>query len=78
MTRPERCAEFGLARRQLAKILREGSMCSVCTHREPNNPLRLDVCQSFGRSYPLCTRTPGLQFDPDHQRLQGANDAPSQ
>ncbi|UGB46976.1 hypothetical protein LQ772_06710 [Frateuria edaphi] len=71
LTRPEQATERALAMRQMARILREGSMCSVCIHRQQPNPLKVDVCQTFGRSYPLCEKSPGKKFDPDHAALKG-------
>lgn len=78
LTRPERAAEIGIARRKLAKILREGTMCSYCLHRDPQPIFGRSVCQTFGRAYPLCTSTPGRQFDPDHETLKGVIHAPSE
>ncbi len=69
-TRPEMSTERGIARRQLAKILREGRVCEFCTHRDPQTVFGRTVCQKFGRSYPLCAHTPGLQFEPDHEKLR--------
>jgi hypothetical protein len=66
-TRPERATEIKLARRQLAKIHRDP--CAYCTHRE--EAFGKSICPTFGRSFPLCTKTPGLQFDIDHAKLQG-------
>lgn len=75
---PERSTERALARRLMGKILREGSMCSVCLNREPNNPLKYDVCKQFGRAYPLCRADDGgPTFEPDYQRLEGVTHAPS-
>lgn len=71
-TRPELSTERGIAKRELAKILREGRVCEFCTHRDPQTVFGRTVCQKFGRSFPLCSSTPGLQFDPDHDRLKGA------
>lgn len=71
LTRPERATERDIARRKLAKILREGAMCAYCRNRDPQTIFGRSVCQTFGRAYPLCSSTPGLQFDPDHERLKG-------
>lgn len=66
-TRPERSAEFRLARRQLAKVARDP--CAYCTHRE--TAFGKSFCPTLGRIWPRCMNTPGLQFDPDHERLKG-------
>lgn len=41
------------------------------TKPEPlHDKVKCADCQKFGRSFPLCSSTPGLQFDPDHDRLR--------
>jgi hypothetical protein len=69
-TRPERSAEFAIARRHLAKVYRDP--CGHCTHRE--TILGHSICPTFGRTFPRCLNTPGLQFDPDHETLRGNDD----
>lgn len=66
-TRPERATEIKLARRQLAKIHRDP--CAYCTHRE--EAFGKAACPTFGRIWPRCMTTPGLAFEPDHEKLQG-------
>ena len=78
LTRPERATERQLARREMARILREGSMCSACVHRQQPNPLKVDVCQTFGRAYPLCEHSPGKKFEPDHALLKGESPCTSE
>ena len=55
-SRPERSAEFAIARRHLAEVYRDP--CAHCKHREM--VFGKAICPTFGRSFPLCTRTPGL------------------
>jgi hypothetical protein len=43
--------------------------CAHCLHRE--TVFGKAICPTFGRTFPLCTKTPGLQFDPDHGTLKG-------
>lgn len=66
-TRPERSTEFGLARRHVAKVMRDP--CAYCRHRE--QAFGKSFCPTLGRIWPRCMNTPGLQFDPDHEKLQG-------
>lgn len=66
-TRPERAAEFAIARRHLAKVYADP--CGHCVHREM--VFGNATCPTFGRSFSLCTRTPGLQFEIDHATLIG-------
>lgn len=65
LTRPERSAEFAIARRHLAEVYRDP--CAHCMHRE--EILDRSICPTFGRTFPRCISTPGLQFDPDHSTL---------
>jgi len=67
-TRPERSAEFAIARRHLAEVYRDP--CAHCTHREV--VLGKAICPTFGRTFPRCTSAPGLQFEPDHSTLRGS------
>ena len=66
-TRPERSAEFAIARRHLADVYRDP--CAHCLHRQ----VAFDkaTCPTFGRTFPRCTSTPGLQFEIDHSTLRG-------
>jgi len=68
-TRPERAAEFAIARRHLAEVYRDP--CAHCQHRE----MAFDkaICPTFGRTFPRCTSAPGLQFEPDHDTLRFGN-----
>jgi len=66
-SRPERATEIGLARRQLAKVAADP--CHFCLHRE--NAFGKSICPTLGRIWPRCMSTPGLQFDPDYERLKG-------
>lgn len=66
-SRPERSAEFAIARRHLAEVYRDP--CAHCTHREV--VLGKAICPTFGRTFPRCLSTPGLQFDLDHSTLRG-------
>lgn len=66
-SRPERAAEFAIARRHLAKVYADP--CGHCMHRE--TAFGKAICPTFGRTFPLCTKTPGLQFDVDHETLRG-------
>lgn len=67
-TRPERATEFGLARRQVAKVTAAGG-CAYCLHAV--HGWGRSACDTNGRTFPRCLHTPGTQFEPDHQRLQG-------
>jgi hypothetical protein len=68
LTRPERCAEFGIARRQLAAIYRAGG-CGVCIHAV--HGWGRSACDTPGRVFPRCMGTPGPQFELDQERLKG-------
>lgn len=65
-SRPERAAEFSICRRHLAKVLADP--CAHCVHREVI--FGKAVCPTFGRTFPLCTKTPGLSFEIDHETLK--------
>jgi hypothetical protein len=66
-SRPERSAELAIARRHLAEVYRDP--CAHCANREM--AFGKAICPTFGRSFPLCTRTPGLQLEIDHSTLRG-------
>jgi hypothetical protein len=70
-TGPERYVEFAIARRHVSRLLREGKVCNHCLHRDPEQLFGRHPCKQAGRSYPLCTKTPGLQFEIDHETLRG-------
>lgn len=70
-SRPERSAEFAIARRHLSRMLREGTVCNHCVHRDPASLFGKHPCEQSGRSFPLCTKTSGPQFEPDHSTLRG-------
>lgn len=65
LTRPERATEVNLARRHLAKVYRDP--CGHCLHSD--KAFGISICPRAGRTFPRCLSTPGLQFDPDHQKL---------
>lgn len=63
LTRPERYAEIGKARRTLAQVMRRGG-CAMCLHRVSG--WGLVACSRQGRTFPLCMkdrRTPGFELD---------------
>ncbi len=66
-TRPELSTGRGLARRQIAKVAAAGG-CAYCTHRVSG--WGRHACESTGRTFPLCLKTPGTSFDPDHDKLR--------
>lgn len=72
-TTPELSAERDLARRQRAKVTAAGG-CKFCLNRvEGWNRI---ACDQPHRTFPRCISTPGLGFEPDHQKLQGECHAP--
>lgn len=64
-TRPERFAELANARRVRAEVYADP--CAHCIHRE--TAFDKATCPTFGRTFPRCLSTPGLQFDLDHATL---------
>ena len=68
LTLPERSAERAMARRQVARIYRKGG-CHFCTHRVEG--WGKSACSTTGRTFPLCTKTPGTEFELDNERLKG-------
>jgi hypothetical protein len=72
---PERFAERALARRQLAKVYRKGG-CHYCLHAV--HGWGKSACNTMGRTFPLCLKTPGTQFEPDHERLKGVSQCTSE
>jgi hypothetical protein len=66
-TNPELAAEFGLARRQLARIYRDP--CHYCKNRVEG--WGKAACDTPGRIFPRCLHTAGKQFEPDDEQLQG-------
>lgn len=69
-TRPERAAEFAIARRHLAEVYRDP--CAHCLKRDV--AFGEARCPTFGRTFPRCLSTPGLQFELDHSTLRGFTD----
>lgn len=65
-SRPERAAEFAIARRYLAEVYRDP--CAHCLRREM--AFGKAMCPTYGRTFPRCLSTPGLQFEPDHTTLR--------
>lgn len=65
LTRPERAAERELARRARVKVVAAGG-CPYCLHRLTN----WGGCRQ-GRTFPACMKSPGVEFEPDHEKLQG-------
>ncbi len=66
-TTTELAAERSICKRLRAKVYADP--CGHCLHRE----MVFDkaICPTYGRSFPKCTSTPGLQFDIDHETLKG-------
>lgn len=67
-SRPERAAERELARRQRIKVTAAGG-CLYCKHAV--HGWGISACSTTGRTFPLCMKTPGVEFEPDHEKLQG-------
>lgn len=72
-TRPERSTEIGLARRLRVKVVAAGG-CKYCVHAV--HGWNRSACDTPGRTFPLCMKTPGLGFEPDYDRLKGATRDP--
>ena len=72
LTRPERSAEFGLARRKLAKVMRAGG-CGVC--KNAVHGWGIAACSLQGNVFPRCLNTRGArpQFELDESKLLGEN-----
>jgi hypothetical protein len=68
LTPPEHSTERALAKRLRAKVTAAGG-CAYCTHRVEG--WGRAACSTTGRTFPLCMKTPGTEFEPDHQRLTG-------
>jgi hypothetical protein len=66
-TAPERSTERAKAVRVRAAIYRAGG-CTYCLHRLTN----WGGCEQ-GRTFPLCLKTPGTEFELDQKRLKGAS-----
>lgn len=71
---PERATERQIAKRLRSKVYRAGG-CAYCTHRVEG--WGKSACKTIGRTFPLCIKTPGTQFEPDHERLKGVSHASS-
>lgn len=67
-TRPEMNTERRIAGRLRAKVMRSGG-CPFCIHAV--HGWGRSACDTPGRTFPLCMKTPGLGFEPDHDRLKG-------
>lgn len=68
LTRPENYVDETVTKRLIAKVARCGG-CPVCTHAV--HGWGKSACDTPGRTYPLCMKTPGNRFDPDFERLKG-------
>ena len=68
LTAPEKATERELARRQRIKVTQAGG-CPYCIHAV--HGWGKSVCDTQGRTFPLCLKTPGTSFEPDHERLKG-------
>jgi hypothetical protein len=68
LTSPERATERELAKRLRIKVTQAGG-CKYCIHRVEG--WGLYACSAEGRSFPLCLKTPGTSFEPDHDKLRG-------
>lgn len=71
LTRPERCAEYGLARRRIAEVLRARG-CGVC--KNAVHGWGRSACDEPGRVFPRCLNTRGKQFELDEARLRQENE----
>ena len=67
-TAPERSTERGIAARLRAKVYAVGG-CGACLNA--CHGWGESACDTPGRSFPRCLSTPGVQFEPDYQKLQG-------
>lgn len=67
-TRPERAAEIALSRRIVARVTAAGG-CAYCINAV--HGWGRSACDAPGRVFPRCLHTPGKQFEPDHNKLQG-------
>ncbi|MGH8158386.1 MAG: hypothetical protein ACREPQ_09710 [Rhodanobacter sp.] len=72
LTRPENYVEETITKRLVATVMRCGG-CPVCKNRVEG--WQRSACDTPGRTYPLCMKTPGAHFDPDHDKLRGNHDA---
>lgn len=67
MTRPETYAARGQARTVRQQVYARGG-CAMCVHRLEG--WGLTACETLGRTFPRCIRTPGLQFDLDQSTVE--------
>lgn len=75
LSRPETFAER-LGCTELAAKVRAAGGCTYCLHRvEGWNHV---ACDQPHRSFPRCLTVPGLNFEPDHVKLQGVAHAAKQ
>lgn len=71
-TRPERSAEFRLCRRILAQVNRCGG-CGMCRNRDKSKDAwDRGYCTHPNRTFPLCLKSPGLQFELDETTIKRA------
>jgi hypothetical protein len=68
LTRPEQAAERELAKRLRKKVTAAGG-CAYCIHAV--HGWGISACRTAGRTFPLCMKTRGVEFEPDHEKLQG-------
>jgi len=68
LTAPEKATERELARRKRIKVTQAGG-CPYCIHAV--HGWGKSACDTQGRTFPLCQKTPGTSFEPDHERLKG-------
>lgn len=68
-TDPELNTERRIAGRVRAKILRAGG-CPYCVHAV--HGWNRSACDTPGRTFPLCLKTPGVAFEPDNEKLENS------
>lgn len=70
LTKPERAADRAQRRRIAAKIHACGG-CGCCVHRDKNSEAwNRAYCSQASRSFPLCTKTPGIGFELDEETVK--------
>lgn len=70
LTRPETAAEWPNVGRIRAQIYRCGG-CAMCSNRAGSAWGR-GYCKVESRTFPLCMKTPGLEFSLDESTIQRA------
>ena len=69
LTSPERHVERGIAKRQMAKVLKFGG-CGCCLNRDKTQDAwDRGFCKVNGRTFPFCMRAGEPSFEPDNTRL---------